>query len=101
VSDASIANADQDGIEVFISTTAGVYLGLPSNNMLVSGDQMGFGYQTGSVDLIYLNSSAPSSTIDLKVVVIPPAVMKQHPNTNWNNWSEVNSLMNEQKVKSN
>ncbi|MGP8213973.1 MAG: hypothetical protein ACLQQ4_00275 [Bacteroidia bacterium] len=34
-----------------------------------------------------------------KVVSIPPAVIKQHPNTNWNNWNEVKAVIEEQKAE--
>ncbi|HXP52409.1 MAG TPA: hypothetical protein VN922_20820, partial [Bacteroidia bacterium] len=64
--------------------------------LLVSGDQMEFAYQTGSASLIYLNSSAPASTINLKVVVIPPAAMIAHPNTNWNDYNQVKAIIDAQ-----
>lgn len=93
VTNAAIANADNDGIEVFISTSTGLYLGLPATNILTNGDQMEFAYQTGAISLLYLNSTAPTSAINLKVVVIPPAIMKQHPNTNWNDYSQIEEIM--------
>ncbi|HTB05810.1 MAG TPA: hypothetical protein VK806_02570 [Bacteroidia bacterium] len=96
ISDASITDATNDGVEVFISTNGTLWLGLPATNLLVNGDQMEFAYQTGQVSLIYLNSSAPSNTVSLKVVTIPPAIMKQHPNTNWKDYSQVQSIINSQ-----
>ena len=93
ISDGSITDASTDGVEVFISTDGTTWLGLPTTNLLVNGDQMEFAYQNGQISLLYLNSSTPSSTIDLKVVIIPPAVMISHPHTNWNNYSEVNVIM--------
>jgi hypothetical protein len=94
VNNSALTSADQDGVEVFVSTSTGIYLGLPTTNILANGDQMEFAYQTGAVSLIYLNSSAPASTINMKVVVIPPAIMHQHPNTNWKNYNEVKAILN-------
>jgi len=93
ITDASIGDANTDGIEVFISTNGTTWLGLPTNNLLVNGDQMEFAYQNGAIILDYLYSSAPTSTLDLKVVVIPPAEINLHPNTNWNDYSQVNAIM--------
>lgn len=93
ISDNSIASANTDGIEVFVSTNGNLWLGLPSTNLLVNGDQMEFAYENGQITLAYLNSSAPTSTLNLKVVVIPPAELNLHPNTNWNDYSQVNAIM--------
>jgi hypothetical protein len=37
--------------------------------------------------------TAPGSFV-CKLVVIPPAIMKAHPNTNWKNYSEVKQILN-------
>src|SRR5271166_5290537 len=39
ISDASIASANSDGIDVFISQTSGQWIGLPLSNFLTSGDE--------------------------------------------------------------
>jgi len=91
--DDSIKNASKDGIEFFVSTNSTLWLGLPTSNLLANGDQMEYAYQNGQMTLIYLNSSAPSSTIDLKVVVIPPAELLLHPNTNWNDYTQLSNII--------
>src|SRR5580698_2288251 len=47
ITDDSIGNANTDGIEVFVSTNGTEWLGLPTTNLLVNGDQMEFAYQNG------------------------------------------------------
>jgi len=93
ITDASIANANTDGIEVFVSTNGTLWFGLPLNNFLVNGDEMVYEYQNGEIALGYFYSSAPTSTIDLKVVVIPPSIYVQYPNTNWNDYSQVSAIV--------
>jgi hypothetical protein len=99
--DNAISNANTDGIEVFISTDGNTWLGLPITNSLVNGDQMAYIYENGQITLVYLYSSAPANTVDLKVVVIPPAQLNLHPNTNWNDYSQVNTIMQTEYMKKN
>jgi hypothetical protein len=101
IADNAISNANTDGIEVFISTGGNTWLGLPVTNLLVNGDQMEYVYENGQIVLGYFNSSAPSNTIDLKVVVIPPAQLNLHPNTNWNDYSQVNAIMQAETIHAN
>lgn len=99
--DNAISNANTDGIEVFISTDGNTWSGLPTTNLLVNGDQMVYIYENGQITLGYFNSSAPSNTIDLKVVVIPPSQLNLHPNTDWNDYSQVNAIIQAENMRKN
>ncbi|NNM95563.1 MAG: hypothetical protein HKL88_08925 [Bacteroidia bacterium] len=100
-SDASITNANTDGIEVFMSGNNTNWFGLPLTNVFANPDELFFMYINGQITFEYDGSSAPATTQYFKVVVIPPAVMKQHPRTNWKNWSEVSAIIQAQKMMNN
>ena len=91
----AISDANHDGIEVFISTNGSIWFGLPSTNLISSGDNVEFNYSNGQIEFLYIFTSAPTSTLDFKVVVIPPAIMKQHPNTNWSDYNNVIKYCNQ------
>jgi len=98
ISDADITSSNTDGVEVFLGTGNGIWLGLPASSTLSNGDNLEFDYQDGQIGLIYLFSSTPVVTIDIKVVVIPPAAMNIHPNTNWHDYAQVNAIIEAQKA---
>ena len=76
----SITDATNDGVELDFSLDNGSdWSGLPSANVFTIGDQMGDSYDAGNVTLLY-TGPAPTSYIDIKVTVIPPAsILKKHP----------------------
>ncbi len=76
--DANISDADSDAVSVAVGSAAnGPWLEIPTINIVNSGDQMVFGYQNNQASVIYLYTSAPSSTLYFKVTVIPPALIKK------------------------
>lgn len=97
--DTAIVNADADGIEVFYKQTAfpPTYRSLPSPNLIANGDQLIYFYGQKKIDFYYYFTSAPTIPVVFKVVVIPPAIRQQHPNTNWKDYSQINALINLQK----
>ena len=90
-----------DVADVYFSENGASFLPLPYGSLFSSGDNLTFGYQTGAgLTLFYTNPSsvAPPSTIYANVFVVPPAVMKQHPNTNWNDYNQVSAIMNDKNL---
>ena len=69
----ALTNINTDEVSVSVEQTTGIDLGLPSNNLLANGDQIEFAYETGEVSIEYSYSSAPTTSLVSKVVVIPPA----------------------------
>ncbi|MGP8215270.1 MAG: hypothetical protein ACLQQ4_06885 [Bacteroidia bacterium] len=99
IKDAAIKNADSDAVEVFIEPVTGYFLNLSSNNVYTNGDEMNFTVATGKVDLFYITSPAHSivpPTSNFKVVVIPPTVIRQYPNTNWKDYAAIMAIMDKQ-----
>lgn len=94
ISDASITNADSDAVEASIGSGTGTWIALPTVNIINSGDNIGFSYLNRLVTLNYIYSSAPSIDMYLKVIVIPPAIMKQHPNVDWKDYSQAEAIIN-------
>jgi hypothetical protein len=98
----AITDYNNDAVEVFFQTTAGAdWIPLPVSNWFINGDELTYEFNNGAVVIYYYSSvstTAPSSTIYFNVKVIPPAIMKQHPNTNWKDYKEVQSIINSQKA---
>ena len=94
----ALTDSNTDVVMVYVSKTSGLYsgewYGLPLPNFLVTGDGVNYTYGNKQMSFGYNYSSAPSQTLNFKVCVIPPAVIKSHPNTNWKNYNEVSALMN-------
>ena len=84
-----------DLVTGFYSVDNASFFPLPQTSIWVVGDDLTFGYKTGSaVTFFYTgSSSAPPQTVYLNVFDVPPGIMKQHPGTNWKNYSEVHSIM--------
>ncbi|MBS1647830.1 MAG: hypothetical protein JST67_10865 [Bacteroidetes bacterium] len=95
-SDASITNPDKDAIQVYVSgVSSGYWLAIPGSNLFSNGDNMTYSYISGQIALDYYGvTSAPSSTIYAKVVVIPPTQRRAHPHVNYNNYNEVKAVFN-------
>ena len=92
-SDPSLTNATVDGVEAFISPDGVTWLAIPQTSLLVNGDNMSYAYQNGAVTFIYLYTSAPTVTVYLKVVVIPPA-LRTNPNVNYKNYESLKKAFN-------
>jgi hypothetical protein len=88
VADNAIVDMNVDAVMVYVLAN-GNYFGLPSASLLTSGDVMSFGYQNNLVSLIYNNPSAPTADLQFKVVVIPPAIMKNNPGLNLKDYNAV------------
>ncbi|HTA83318.1 MAG TPA: hypothetical protein VK783_10305 [Bacteroidia bacterium] len=97
ISDTAVSNVTSDGVQVFCEIAAGNFMALPAPNVLNWGDEVYWESRAGLVEVLYAFTSAPSATTSFKIVVIPPGVMKQHPNTNWSNYSEVQAIIATQK----
>ena len=87
-----ITDATNDMVVVYSEFANNDYVPLPQNNVLVSGDNLTFTYTVGSILFDYQGSGNPSGGI-FKVVVVPPAAMNLHPNTNWHDYSQVNAII--------
>jgi hypothetical protein len=101
ITDTAISNVTSDGVQVFCEIASGNFMALPAPNVLNWGDQVYWDTRSGLVEVLYAFTSAPSGTTNFKIVVIPPAAIKQHPNTNWRNYSEVQAILATQKSSSN
>ncbi len=91
-----LTDSINDGVIVQVSRTTGAFIGdwfgMPMSNFLASNDLIDFLYGNKRILFGYNFSSAPSQTLKFKVIVIPPAVMKQHPNVNSKNQAELMTL---------
>ncbi len=92
-----LTSSTTDGVEVFFSEEDVTWQGLPESYAIVPGDNLQYQYDNLWIQLNYYYASKPTITIYCKVVVIPPSVMAQHPNTNWKNYSEVQAIIKSQK----
>ncbi|HXC03140.1 MAG TPA: hypothetical protein VNZ86_00235 [Bacteroidia bacterium] len=92
VADPAIVDMNVDAVLVY-ALANGNYFALPSAGLLAAGDNMNFGYQNGMVSLIYYGSSSPSIAIQFKVVVIPPAVIKNNPGLNLKDYYAVQNAL--------
>lgn len=96
ITDNDLSDASTDGVEVFFSVDQTTWYGLPESSLIHSGDNMEYAYAAGQVTILYAYSTYPSVTTYYKIVVIPPSIMKQNPNTNWHNYNQVNALIQAQ-----
>ncbi len=103
IADADITNSDNDVVMVYMLSgqTGGsdTWVSLPISNWFVSGDDMYFTYfgsssAAGEIALYYNSSSAQSSTLTFKAVVIPPAARMANTNVNLKNYEEVKAAFN-------
>lgn len=101
-SDAAITDADQDMVIGYVSSSTGTWWALPTTNYFTtagSGDALDLAYSTGNFTILYTNNNvsatAPTVAVSFKVVVIPPAIIKNNPSTNWNDYNQVKKFLNE------
>jgi hypothetical protein len=93
--DFAITNADSDLVEVFYQNAIhpNTYRALPCTSVLSLNDQFLYEYADNVVDFFYEYTSAPAVNMVVKVVLIPPAIIKQHPNTNWKDYSQIETIL--------
>ncbi|HTB06487.1 MAG TPA: hypothetical protein VK806_05990 [Bacteroidia bacterium] len=99
-------------VEVYISNDGGaawVALSYTYINPSVSSPNafMAYGFDVGQVVLIWTwNNDAANgdpcttygTSLLVNIVAIPAAVIKQHPNTNWKDYSQVQPIINSQRT---
>jgi hypothetical protein len=90
-----------DLVTAFYSLDNLSFFPLPQTNIFTTSDNLTFGYKTGSaLTFFYTNTGSPAgsptATVYINAFDVPPAVMKQNPGTNWNNYTSVRSIMNNQ-----
>ncbi len=89
---------------VYASSDNSLFTALPWSNIQNVGDEFLYRYGTGyyiQLDYYNPNMSALSATWYFNIADIPPGAMKQHPKTNWKNWSEVSAIIQAQKMINN
>lgn len=91
-SDAAITDASNDGVMAYFYDGS-EYWGLPINNYWVTPDNLYFHYSNGSITFGYDAAAVPTTDAHFKVVTIPPAIRKLHPNTNWKNYNEAMKVL--------
>jgi hypothetical protein len=96
--DITSAVAAHGVVEIFLYYPGdGTWRNLPD---IYNGTQVYFRFSQGGFEIYYGNvdgstPSAPAGTWTFRTVVIAPAFKEAHPNTNWKNYNEVMSVMNE------
>jgi hypothetical protein len=70
------------------------YFALPCSGLLTSSDHFNYSFQDGSVKIYYSNSTAPTTTLQFRVVVIPPAMQTQNDDIDLKNYEEVKKRFN-------
>jgi hypothetical protein len=97
--ESDITDNNNDVVEVYWNNSSGAgWLSMPYPGLVVNGDLLSYGYNDNSITFQYwtggTNTLPPSSYVGLstlyfKVTVIPPAIQKRYPGTNWKNAAEV------------
>jgi hypothetical protein len=93
-----------DVCNVYVSADGSSFLPLPATSSFYENDELSYRYQTGyNIQLNYYNpgGEAIAKTLYYKIADIPPAEMALHPNTNWNDYSQVNAIMQAEAIHSN
>jgi len=102
ITDTWLNDPINDGVEVFVSGYPdGKWMGMPASNLVQTGDYVEYLYSNQQIEIVYDGTPSPGINLYIKVVVIPPAIMKQHPNTNWKDYDQVEALIEAQKGSSN
>jgi hypothetical protein len=98
----AITNSNVDNIEVSFNFNNSSNWGLlPGSNYINVGDGFTVVYTNDEVEIDYFYSSSPAVTCYFNVTVIPPAAMKQHPNTNWHDLAQVKAIEDAQNMSKN
>jgi hypothetical protein len=104
VNDPYILNYNTDVVMAYVQGTVTPfdYIALPLSNFLINNDELSFSYNNSLVTFYYVfvggstGSNLPSTALNVKIAVIPPGVMKQHPNLNVNDYHAVMAVLNQQ-----
>lgn len=91
----TMANINSASVQVYFSTTSGVWVAVPYTEVASTNYFMNFLTTAGIVEITWTYNGGLGSdpntyygtTVQAKVVVIPPAAMK--PNVNMHNYKEV------------
>lgn len=95
-----ITDTVQQTVTVFFSTNGvnGPWTAMPCLNALNLGDTLTYVWSPLSIEFVYKyfdatpKAVAPAQTMYFDVAVIPSAVTKRHPNTNWKDGNAVLKL---------
>ena len=91
-------------VSVFFSTSSGTWIALPTTTY--SGSTLinyGYGYSLSTVTISVTSSSGTSLTfnpITFKVVAIASSIRKANPNTDWNNYEQVQKIIDKEMQQS-
>ena len=98
-----VENPTLGAVEIYASTDGTDWAALPAIGYTVGAPDINYACNTTTLQVSYdaqtgtASIAKPVNLVYIKVILIPPAVMKQHPNTNWKDINEVNSIMALQK----
>ena len=91
----SITDAFNDVVLVYIhAVSGGSWWALPTESFFVASDRIDYSYNTGTVNVLYVNASAPAVSITFKTVVIPPSLARQNPDVDFNDYAQVQEAFN-------
>jgi hypothetical protein len=100
-SEPNITDYNNDAVEVYWSNTGSGWLSLPATGIIISGDELSYGFTDNSVTFTYYTGGsaveppsyyAAGTTLYFNVVVIPPSIQVKYPGTNWKNAAEAAKL---------
>jgi hypothetical protein len=80
---------------------SGSWRALPTSNVIKIGDMMSYVFDYGGVLINYYDSTAITQSVVFEVAVISPAIIRQNPNTNWNDYSKVKAIISNQNINKN
>jgi len=87
---------DKGVVIMYISDGSGTWYPLPYTDGTTT---LNYQFKLGGFTIIYFNNNGsmptnPNNLIKIRVVVIPPAIVKANPNANWKDYNSTMSLMN-------
>ena len=91
-------NINADAINIYASSDSAYFQALPYSGTAVGAPVVNYALFNNSILIEYTPQTGvasipqPSGKMYFDIVVVPMAVMKAHPNTNWKNMSEVMQL---------
>jgi hypothetical protein len=97
INNSNIVSATNDAVFGYMqlpTSSVTAFIALPTSNMLAGGDQVLYSYSAGKFQLYYQYATAPTTSIQIKMVVIPPAGRLANPNVNYKNYEEVKKVFN-------
>jgi len=99
----AITDFTSDVVVAYVQGTASStsdFYALPVTNFYANNDAMSFSYNNNLVTFYYVftvgTTVVPPVPFTVKIAVIPPGVMKQHPGLNPNDYHAVMSIVNQQ-----